>query len=70
MAQTERGNNPPPSLSDWMFQLPKRNYSVEDQKTMVIVLGIKKSRYCRHGKLVHLYTDHEAPEQLIKHNAA
>ena len=70
MAKTERQNNPPQSLRDWMFQLPKKNYLVGDQKTMVTVLGIKKSRYYRHGKLVHLYTDHEAPEQLIKHNAA
>ena len=46
----------------------EKNYSVGELELLALVYGLEKFLYYLYGKLVHLYTDHQALEPLNKRN--
>ena len=46
------------------------NYSVGELELLAVVWGLKKVQFHLYGKVVHLYTDHQALEPLTKRNQA
>ena len=46
----------------------ERNYSIGELELLAVVWGLEKFRFHFYGKKVHLYTDHQALEPLIKRN--
>ena len=52
-------------------QIPKRNetkYSIDELELLAVVSGLEKFRFYLYDKRVHLYTDQQALEPLIKRN--
>ena len=47
--------------------IPKK-YSIGELELLAVVRGLEKFRFYLYGKKVHLYTDHQALEPLIKRN--
>ena len=46
----------------------KKNYSIGELELLAVVWGLEKFRFYLYGKKVHLYTDQQALEPLIKRN--
>ena len=46
----------------------EKNYSIDELELLAVVWGREKFRFSLYGKKVHLYTDHQALEPLIKQN--
>ena len=46
----------------------EKNYSIGELELLAVVWGLEKFRFYLYGKKVHLYTDHQALEPLIKRN--
>ena len=44
----------------------KKNYSIGELELLAVVWRLEKFRFYHYGKKVHLYTDHQALEPLIK----
>ena len=44
----------------------EKNYSIGELELLAVVWGLEKFRFHLYGKKVHLYTDHQALEPLIK----
>ena len=46
----------------------EKKYSIGELELLAVVWGLEKFRFHLYGKKVHLYTDHQALEPLIKRN--
>ena len=46
----------------------EKKYSIGELELLAVVWGVEKFRFYLYGKKVHLYTNHEALEPLIKRN--
>ena len=46
----------------------KKNHSIGELDLLAVVWGLEKFRFYLYGKKVHIYTDHQALELLIKRN--
>ena len=46
----------------------EKNYSIGELELLAVVWRLEKFRFYHYGKKVHLYTDHQALEPLIKRN--
>ena len=44
------------------------NYWIGELELLAVVCGLEKIRFYLYGKVVYLYTDHQALEPLIKPN--
>ena len=47
---------------------PEKIYSIDEFELLAGVWGLEKFRFYLFGKRVHLYTDHQALEPIIKRN--
>ena len=68
MAKTNRQKNPTNSLRQQMFDRRQKIYSTRELALLAVVRGLEKLRFKLYGKVLNLYTNHQALEPLIKRN--
>ena len=62
------GNTKPIAYGSRYLNETKNKYSIGELELLAVVWGLEKFRFYLYGKKVHLYTDHQALEPLIKRN--
>ena len=66
VAKTNRQKSPTNSLHQQMFERRQKNYSIRELEILAVVRGLEKLRFKLYGKVLNLYTNHQALEPLIK----
>ena len=64
----DNGNNKSIAFGCRYLNYTKKNYSIGEFELLAVVWGLEKFRFYHYRKKVHLYTDHQALEPLIKRN--
>ena len=64
----DNGNTKPIAYGSRYLNDTKKKYSIGELELLAVVWGLEKFRFYLYGKKVHLYTDHQALEPLIKRN--
>ena len=62
------GNTKPIAYGSGYLNETEKKYSIGELELLAVVWGLEKFRFYLYGKKVHLYTDHQALEPLIKRN--
>ena len=62
------GNTKPIAFGSRYLNDTEKKYSIGELELLAVVWGLEKFRFYLYGKKVHLYTDHQALEPLIKRN--
>ena len=62
------GNTKPIAFRSRYQNDTEKKYSIGELELLAVVWGLEKFRFYLYGKKVHLYTDHQALELLIKRN--
>ena len=62
------GNTKPIAYGSRYLNDTEKKYSIGELELLAVVWGLEKFRFHLYGKKVHLYTDHQALEPLIKRN--
>ena len=62
------GNTKPIAYGSRYLNETEKKYSIGELELLAVVWGLEKFRFYLYGKKVHLYTDHQALEPLIKRN--
>ena len=62
------GNTKPIAFGSRYLSDTEKKYSIGELEILAVVWGLEKFRFHLYGKKVHLYTDHQAIEPLIKRN--
>ena len=62
------GNTKPIAYGKRYLNDTEKKYSIGELELLAVVWGLEKFRFYLYGKKVHLYTDHQALEPLIKRN--
>ena len=62
------GNTKPIAFGSRYLNDTEKKYSIGELEILAVVWGLEKFRFYLYGKKVHLYTDHQALEPLIKRN--
>ena len=62
------GNTKPIAYTSRYLKDTDKKYSIGEFELLAVVCGMEKFRFFLYGKKVHLYTDHQALEPLIKRN--
>ena len=60
------GNTKPIAYGSRYLNDTEKKYSIGKIELLAVVWGLEKFQFYLHGKKVHLYTDHQALEPLIK----
>ena len=64
----DNGNTKPIAYGSRYLNDTEKKYSIGELELLAVVWGLVKFRFYVYGKNVHLYTDHQALEPLIKRN--
>ena len=64
------GNTKPITYGSRSLNDTEKKYSIGELELLAVVWGLEKFRFYLYGKKVHLYTDHQALEPLIKKTGA
>ena len=67
--QNDDANRPIAFASRYLNDAEK-DYSIGERELLAVVWRLEKVRFYIYGKVVHLYTDHQALAPLIKRNQA
>ena len=62
------GNTKPIAFGSRYLNDTEKKYSIGELELLAVVWGLEKFRFYLYGKKVHLYTDNQALEPLIKRN--
>ena len=62
------GNTKPIAYGSRYLNYIEKKYSIGELELLVVLWGLEKFRFSLYGKKVHIYTDHQALEPLIKRN--
>ena len=62
------GNTKPIAFGSRYLNDSEKKYYIGELELLAVVWGLEKFRFSLDGKKVHLYTDHQALEPLIKRN--
>ena len=60
------GNTKPIAYGSRYLNETEKKYSIGEVELLAVVLGLEKFRFYLYGKKVHLYTNHQALEPLVK----
>ena len=64
----DNGNTKPIAYGSRYLNDTEKKYSIGELELLAVVWGLEKFRFYLYGKKVHLYTDHQALEPLLKRN--
>ena len=64
----DNGNSKPIADGSRYWNDTEKKYSVGELELLAVVWGLDKFQFYLYGEKVHLYTDHQASEPLIKRN--
>ena len=64
----DNGNTKPLAYGSRYLNDTEKKYSIGELQLLAVVWGLEKFRLYLYGKKVHLYTDHQPLEPLIKRN--
>ena len=64
----DNGNIKPIAYGNRYLNDTEKKYSIGELEILAVVWGLETFRFYLYGKKVHLYTDHQALEPLIKRN--
>ena len=62
------GNTKPIAFGSRYLNDTEKKFSIGELELLAVVWGLEKFRFYLYGKKVHLYTDHQALELIIKRN--
>ena len=62
------GNTKPIAYGSRYLSDTEKKYYIGEMELLAVVWGLENLRFYLYGKRVHLYTDHQALEPLIKRN--
>ena len=64
----DNGNTKPIAYGSRYLNDTEKKYSIGELELLAVAWGLEILRFYLYGKKVHLYTDHQALEPLIKRN--
>ena len=66
MAKTRQRKHKPIAYRTQYLNDTEKKYSIGELELLAVVWGLEKIPFCSYGKKVHVYTDHQALEPLLK----